>query len=461
MSITVLSSSTVALAIIQIAELKAAVSAVAGVVNAKDRVPILQDIALGASADGKLIVAACDLDMHVEIAVPAEGIHPRFAVTANAKMLRDVLRTIKSGTVSLQASILPPDADHSDRLPAALTIRTGGMEVSVPGHGPAAYPTVEIASEVEPHSFRMAGHVLWSALEATRDAISTEETRYYLNGLYMHQPVRADDSNEIAFVATDGHRLNRQFFDLPEGAAGMPGVIIPRKAVDILHKLAGGEHPDLVEIDVTAQRGCFTFGNVSITTKMVDGTFPDYERVVPVGNNMEIRVSSPELLQTIDGLAAVLPRGAGRIQIDADEEGCTLSVRNADGGEGGAAAPNHPRRREREHRLQSYLPAVRNSERLPGRRTHQPVVGGLYVAGSSPWRLSSLSVRPNASSVVSPGLLNSSGSACRNVTAGAFGDHQYPSRLHTPLRSSSFTRILNGSLARSSRRSNTATSCRK
>ncbi|MEN5300507.1 DNA polymerase III subunit beta, partial [Brucella sp. TWI559] len=123
------------------------------------------------------------------------------------------------------------------------------------------------------HHFSLTGADMADAIAKVSFAISTEETRYYLNGIYLH---RTDD--HLAFVTTDGHRLALVKLAPPEGSEGMPGVIIPRATVSLLRHLASAEGD--VAISLSAQKIRFEMpGGIVITSKLIDGNYPDYPRV--------------------------------------------------------------------------------------------------------------------------------------------------------------------------------------
>src|SRR5690606_24932526 len=129
------------------------------------------------------------------------------------------------------------------------------------------------------HIFRIESTQLRSLIEKTQFAISTEETRYYLNGIFLHA-IEVDRKLKLRSVATDGHRLARAEVDAPAGSEGMPGIIIPRKTVTELQKLV--DDPDLaVTVELSDTKIRFTIGSVVLTSKLIDGTFPDYQRVIP------------------------------------------------------------------------------------------------------------------------------------------------------------------------------------
>jgi len=139
-----------------------------------------------------------------------------------------------------------------------------------------------------PVQFSIKAGVLRDLIDRTRFAISTEETRYYLNGIYIHA-TESEGQAVLRAVATDGHRLARVEEPLPEGAKAMPGVIIPRKTVNEIRKLAE-ETQDEIVVRLSDTKVQFALGTVTLTSKLIDGTFPEYERVIPRGNDKKLVV---------------------------------------------------------------------------------------------------------------------------------------------------------------------------
>jgi DNA polymerase-3 subunit beta len=153
------------------------------------------------------------------------------------------------------------------------------------------------------HNFTLPVQELRGLIDRTKFAISTEETRYYLNGIYLHA-AEGDGGPVLRAVATDGHRLARVEEPLPEGAAGMPGIIIPRKTINELRKLldeiSGG-----VDISLSETRIKFTIGQTTLTSKLIDGTFPDYDRVIPRGNDKILRVDKKDFNDAVGRVSAI------------------------------------------------------------------------------------------------------------------------------------------------------------
>ncbi|PKP61273.1 MAG: DNA polymerase III subunit beta, partial [Alphaproteobacteria bacterium HGW-Alphaproteobacteria-9] len=184
-----------------------------------------------------------------------------------------------------------------------------------------------------PTSFELPARVLAELIDRTRFAISTEETRYYLNGIFLH----VTDENEplLKAAATDGHRLARFTLARPEGAAGMPDVIVPRKAVGELRKLLEEALDGNVLIDLSASKIRFTMGGeggVVLTSKLIDGTFPDYSRVIPTGNDKLLKVDPKLFFAGVDRVATIATEKTRAVKIGLDQDRVTLSVTSPDNG---------------------------------------------------------------------------------------------------------------------------------
>src|ERR1700732_3560239 len=218
---------------------------VQSVVERRTTIPILSNVLLRAEP-GRLALSATDMDLEIIERVPAR-IEREGRTTAPAHTLYDIVRKLRDG--------------------AQIEIDTSG----------------EL-----PYNFSLSAIELRTLIDRTRFAISTEETRYYLNGIYLHA-TKADEVPVIRAVATDGHRLARMEMVLPEGAAGMPGVIIPRKTVLELRKLVE-ESEEEVQIGLSETKIPSTIGEAALTSKLIDGTFPDYDRVIPSNNDKVLEV---------------------------------------------------------------------------------------------------------------------------------------------------------------------------
>jgi DNA polymerase-3 subunit beta len=172
--------------------------------------------------------------------------------------------------------------------------------------------------------------VLRRLFDKSKFAISTEETRYYLNGVYMHV-ADAEDGKVLRCVATDGHRLARIDADLPPGAETMPGVIVPRKTVGELRKLLDDDDAQIA-VSVSETKVRFATPEITLTSKVIDGTFPDYARVIPVGNSRKLEVDATEFAKAVDRVATVSSERSRAVKLSLEDDRLILSVNAPDSG---------------------------------------------------------------------------------------------------------------------------------
>jgi DNA polymerase-3 subunit beta len=166
--------------------------------------------------------------------------------------------------------------------------------------------------------------------DKSKFAISTEETRYYLNGVYMHVS-DSEGGKVLRCVATDGHRLARIDADLPEDASDMPGVIVPRKTVGELRKLLD-EDDMQIAVSVSETKVRFATPEITLTSKVIDGTFPDYTRVIPQGNTRKLEVDAADFAKAVDRVATVSSERSRAVKLSLDEDRLILSVNAPDSG---------------------------------------------------------------------------------------------------------------------------------
>uniref|UniRef100_UPI00093E7660 DNA polymerase III subunit beta n=1 Tax=Erythrobacter donghaensis TaxID=267135 RepID=UPI00093E7660 len=167
-------------------------------------------------------------------------------------------------------------------------------------------------------------------IDKTRFAISTEETRYYLNGIFLH--VADDDRPVLKAAATDGHRLARVTLDRPDGAEGMPDVIVPRKCIAELRKLLDERGDSRVQVDLSASKIRFTLGSAILTSKLIDGTFPDYSRVIPTANDKLLKIDPRAFEQGVDRVATIATEKTRAVKMALEKDKITLSVTSPENG---------------------------------------------------------------------------------------------------------------------------------
>ncbi len=266
-----------------------------------------------------MTLKATDLDLELVETVEA-GVEQPGAITVPAHMLHDIVRKIPEGARSRAGDESRRFDDDVDRRPLALRA-TDAARDGLSGHHRAAS---------SPTRFTLKAADLKWLIDRTQFAISTEETRYYLNGIYFH----AIDSRRDAMfraVATDGHRLAQAQIEAPDGAAGMPGVIVPRKTVGELQRLMDAPDAELtVELSDTKIR--VTFANVVLTSKLIDGTFPDYDRVIPKNNTKIMHVDRIDFAAAVDRVSTVSSERGRAVKLSLTDGALTLSVINPDSG---------------------------------------------------------------------------------------------------------------------------------
>jgi DNA polymerase-3 subunit beta len=287
------------------------------VVERRNTIPILANVLIRAERTS-LALKATDLDLEVIEAIPAEVGTPG-ATTVPAHMFYDIVRKLPEGAqIVLEAS--------GDR--AVLAIRAGRSRFTLQTLPESDFP--DLAAGEMTHSFKLAAADLKRLIDKTQFAISTEETRYYLNGIYFHI---AGDANAptLRGVATDGHRLAQLDLPLPEGANGIPGIIVPRKTVGEVQRLIEDSEAE-VSIELSQGKIRFTLASVVLTSKLIDGTFPDYARVIPVGNDKELVVDKKEFEQAVDRVSTVSSERGRAVKLSLSSGKLMLSVTNPDSG---------------------------------------------------------------------------------------------------------------------------------
>ena len=287
------------------------------VVERRNTIPILANVLIRADR-GKLSLKATDLDLEVNETIAAE-VSPGGSTTVPAHMIYDIVRKLPEGSqVVIEAS--------GER--SVLTIRAGRSRFTLQTLPESDFPDLNAGDMT--HSFALPAADLKKMIDKTQFAISTEETRYYLNGIYLH-PATSGKAEMLRAVATDGHRLAQFEIPVPSGANGMPGVIVPRKTVGEVMRLIEVSDQDIgVELSVSKIR--FTIGDVVLTSKLIDGTFPDYARVIPLGNDKLLQVDKTEFEHAVDRVSTVSSERGRAVKLALAGGKLTLSVNNPDSG---------------------------------------------------------------------------------------------------------------------------------
>jgi DNA polymerase-3 subunit beta len=294
-----------------------ALNHVQSVVERRNTIPILSNVLIRAE-QGALRLSTTDMDLEIDEAAAASVQTPG-ATTVPAHTLHDIVRKLPDGA---EVELAMDDAG------TAITVKAGRSNFRLSCLPVSDFP--EISGGELPNGFMIQAGDLRALIDRTRFAMSTEETRYYLNGIYLH--AGENNGNQVLrAVATDGHRLARFEMPLPEGAENMPGVIIPRKAVGELRKLID-DAADTIQISLSESKIRFTFDHIVLTTKLIDGTFPDYERVIPKGNDKVVQVDPKQFSGAIDRVSTISETKSRAVKIGLQDNRMTLSANSPEAG---------------------------------------------------------------------------------------------------------------------------------
>jgi DNA polymerase-3 subunit beta len=285
---------------------------VQSVVERRNTIPILSNVLMEAREDGSLRLMATDLDLQVDESVPANVAQPG-ATTVSAHTFFDIVRKLPEGSqVELSAA------------EGKMQVVAGRSRFNLSTLPRDDFPV--IAEGELPTRFELPAATLREIIEKTRFAISSEETRYYLMGIFFHV---VDDQMRAA--ATDGHRLARVTVARPDGAEGMPDVIVPRKAVQELYRLLE-ELEGTVEISLSPTKIRFGLGSAILTSKLIDGTFPDYNRVIPTANDKLLKLDPKSFSAGVDRVSTIASEKTRAVKISVDRDKVTLSVTSPENG---------------------------------------------------------------------------------------------------------------------------------
>ena len=288
---------------------------VQSVVERRNTIPILSNVMIEANADGTIRLMATDLDLQINESVEAQVETPG-STTVSAHTLFDIARKLPEGS---QVSLAAADGK--------MAVNAGRARFNLSTLPRDDFPV--IAEGELPTKFELPATTLKEIIDKTRFAISTEETRYYLNGIFWH--VTDDAQPVLKAAATDGHRLARVTVARPDGAAGMPDIIIPRKCIAELRKLLD-EIDGSVEISLSAGKIRFGLGTAVLTSKLIDGTFPDYSRVIPTGNDKILRIDPKSFMEGVDRVSTIASEKTRAVKMALETDKITLSVSSPENG---------------------------------------------------------------------------------------------------------------------------------
>ena len=299
--------------------LLSALQHVHSVVERRNTIPILSNVLIEAKEDG-VYLTATDMDIAVieKIDLKKSEVMQLGTITTSAQMLYDIVRKLPD---NISVELL---SEKNDRL---------GVKASTSSFALNCLPSEDfpsIAQEEFNHSLNIDASEMIRLIDKTSFAMSLEETRYYLNGIYLHA-VKDSTNDKLRTVSTDGHRLSRVDMKMPEGVQEIPGVIIPRKTIMEIRKLLE-DHTDNITLSLSDNKIQISFSNVVLTSKLLDGTFPDYSRVIPEQNDKTITISNQLLSEAVDRVSTVSTDKTRAIKININKGNLVISATNPDKG---------------------------------------------------------------------------------------------------------------------------------
>lgn len=289
------------------------------VVERKNTLPILSNVLLQASSD-EVSFTTTNMDLALVEKVPAKVIQPG-QTTASAHLLYDIVRKFSDKT-AIEVQYLPETAQ--------LLVSAGRSKFHLPCLPSEDFP--QLYNEDLPSQFSMEVSKFKKLIDGTRFAMSSEETRHYLNGIHFHILDKADQA-ALRAVATDSHRLACLEALLPSMGDGVPPIIVGRKTIFELRKLLD-EDPETFTIKLSPTRVQFNLGNATLSSRLIDGAFPDYETAIPQQNAFHFSVNTKDFFSAVDRVATVSVDDLHVIRCLISEDGLVLS---AEGQEAGSA----------------------------------------------------------------------------------------------------------------------------
>ncbi len=289
-----------------------AIANVNGAVEKKNTIPVLQNIKIEAK-DDKVVLLATDMDILVTSSFESD-MKNRGSTTVPAQMFFDIVRKIPDGS----SVMISQDS------PTIMQIKSGKSKYSLPCIDASEFPNLsegELSEEIEVEAEKFA-----KMIDKTRFAISNDETRYYLNGLFL-QAIQKDSGFELRTIATDGHRLALSF--LISDLKAPFGVILPKKSVAEIRRIIDGSKK--VKIAVSRVKIKITTDQTTIVSKLIDGEFPDYDKVLPKNNIQIALINRRNFFDCVDRVSTVATDKHRSVKLIIENGKMSLQVNTNDG----------------------------------------------------------------------------------------------------------------------------------
>ena len=289
-----------------------ALSHLQSIVNKKNTLPILANILIEAEQN-TLTLSSTDMDISIKEKINCNVIDPG-ATTLNAQIIFDIIKKLPDTS---EVEFISNDGKM-------LTIRTNVSKFSLSCLPKDEFPIID--DELKGQRLTVKSQIIFNLIDKTRFAISNEETRYFLNGLYFNIS-KNNNLSKLTFVGTDGHRLAMSSAETDLFKNEVPGVIIPKKTINELSKLLS-EETDEIGIDISSNKIIFYINNITLISKLIDGNFPDYARVIPNNNQQHLKVNRLNLLDAVDRVSTIANEKSPSIKFKLFKNLINLSTTN-------------------------------------------------------------------------------------------------------------------------------------
>ncbi len=265
------------------------ISHLQGIVDKKNTLPVLSNILIEAK-NNSLILSSTDMDISIVEKLNCNILEDG-ATTINSQIFYDIVRKLDDNA---EIEIISNDGK-------LLTLRASGSRFSLACLPKEDFPIIDQSSGGT--NLKINSKVLYKLIDKTKFAISNEETRYFLNGLYFNV-FNEDTKTEVTLVGTDGHRLAKFSHQIDQKIDQISGVIIPKKTIYELSKLLS-DLDEEIEIIISSNKIIFLINNLVFVSKLIDGSFPDYKRVIPTENNNIVEINREKLLSAVDRVSTI------------------------------------------------------------------------------------------------------------------------------------------------------------
>ncbi len=303
--------------VVERSALMTALTHAGSVVERRSTIPVLANVKLDAG-EQNLRLTATDMDLEVVQNLAADVTTPG-TTTASAFLLQNICRTLPDGgQVALER----------DQVSGRLSVRCGPTQFEFACLPPEDFPLMTAAAFS--HGFSLSATELRRLLDRTHFAALVEGARENLQGVFLHATT-GDGGDVLRAVATDGHRLARVDAEQPEGADGMPGIIVPNKTIHVLRSLIDTADED-IDIEVAERQLSFRSGAIQMTSKLIDGAYPSYEKVIPDDNDRLMKIAKETFVRATDRMSVITTTDKGRpVKLDISTGRLLVSASNLEG----------------------------------------------------------------------------------------------------------------------------------